>query len=456
MSTNKALDFTSIQSVQAQAICNLVSLNNAFSAIMLKSASYVKITHSQALEFLSNTQGHKSYTAFKLAFNANTTPVFNFSTKNLSKSFERVFGAIESTESHKNLYTLLQTFFSTYNPNTDKYEPHLYYGLGFITIARWNKVTKAYLDLNLPDNTKFNNKLVFSLLITANNLSHTTQEVAELNELDEFEPDFDQIFNLKAIKDNEYVTTTSNLLSGEIVTSHSVQHTYIKRNVNFYTAIHFNDPRTKPEYFIDKNTYQTENDLAIKSVADKSNQSKTHQAYLKANIRPHLPESSGWFESVSVGTSEFDLIIQNFPNLTHCTIDEDWTAMTLKPNGISTRIWSDNAVDYYNQMMDAFKYYFQDQVENAHYDIRKVYINSSGLIMYHEPNLKFKTKIGVTISANDFCIVANVVLSRKIAPYIPYSTFGQYMLFFTYMLMRNLQGLSVGIDNEMDLNLFAD
>lgn len=52
-------------------------------------------------------------------------------------------------------------------------------------------------------------------------------------------------------------------------------------------------------------------------------------------------------------------------------------------------------------------------VENEHYNIKNIYFNDAGLLMY-KSDTKFQLRDGNSISANDFCLVATLLIQDRV------------------------------------------
>lgn len=450
-------------STHAKAICNLVSFNNAYSKVILDDSNYVKITQNKALEFIANAVGYNTYkgllenfdqTVFHVQGKKLFGPIIEVSQANFEQAFTKHFGNKGLNLVLKNLSDLIYQYLCiAYDLSTEK-DPTTFFGLAFMKFSHWNDVAKAYLNLNAPSGLNFNSKEVFALLSTANALSIMTNGVADLEDL-----------MLMDIEDKSFIANNPKEYKSEVSKALSVltfqcfavlskqQHIYLKRDVEYYTALALNDERVQPNYIQTVQVEQSKKDkemfkftnMLITYMGQPAIASEIVTETLIDKFHPHIP-----FEHKTYGQMALQLKLLN-----GCTTLQDWLCMNVRPSNIQPMVWSSYIVDYYNYMMDEFKSYFMHHVENEHYNIKNIYFNDAGLLMY-KSDTKFQLRDGNSISANDFCLVANVVNSRSCARMSKGSTFGRYMMYYTYFLFRECKSHNRGIDNEVDLWNFSD
>jgi hypothetical protein len=437
--------------VLAKSVCNITSLNNAYSSIMLEDKAHTKITYNKALEFISNCLGFNTYKGLLTQFE-NSPIDIKTTDHSIEKAFIKSFGIIDANETRKNLYNLFKLYFSFFSTNLIFNHPSnvVLYTLSTMEFSRWNGVVKAYLDENLATPKTYSQKTVFSHLLTANMLGAVTNGV-DIQEVDYFEP------NDIAIEGDKRSAMLVDFMVGECFNTLNYNQVAIKRNVLFYIAKHKQDPRTNPSYFKNKNpNTHTAKDAELNVLSKKITKLLSQNQGIKIQMADKELEQ-GWVDTILFNDKKFNELFKGFTSLTNCTIDQDWTCMALRPTNIPTRAWND-VVDYYNAIMDHFKFYFMEVVENARFDLSKVYINTSGLVMYKTDESFNYTLFGQsgTVSANDFCTVANVVLSNKIHNEYPKSLFVKYMVFYTYYMHRETLVNGKGIDNFLNVVKFAD
>lgn len=445
----------------AKAICNLVSFNNAYSKVILGDSNYAKITQNKALEFIANAVGYNTYKGLlekfdKTVFNIHGkklfAPIIKVSQSNYDQAFTKHFGSKSLNAVLNNLSDLIYQYLHIANDLSTETDPTTFFGLGFMKFSHWNDVAKAYLELNAPSGLNFKSKQVFALLSTANALSIMTNGVGELEELMDLE---DQSFIANNPK--EYKSEVSKALSVLTFQCFAVlskeQHIYLKRDVEYYTALALNDEQVQPNYIKPVDIEQSKNDKEMFKITNAlidymGQPAIAHEIATETLIEqfhPHIP-----FEHKVYGQMALQLKLLN-----GCTTLQDWLCMNVRPTNIEPMVWSSYIVDYYNFMMDEFKSYFLNHVENERYNIKNIYFNDAGLLMY-KSDTKFQLHDGNSISANDFCLVANVVNSRSCARLSKGSTFGRYMMYYTYFLFRECKNSNLGVDNEVDLWNFSD
>lgn len=448
-------------STHAKAICNLVSLNNAYSKVILGDSHYAKITQNKALEFIANAVGYNTYkgllekfdqTVFNIRGNKVFAPIIDVSQPAFDHAFTKHFGDKNLNAVLNNLSDLIYQYLHIANDLSTETDPTTFFGLAFMQFGHWNDVAKAYLNLNAPSGLNFKSKQVFALLSTANALSIMTNGVGEPEELMDLE---DQSFIANNPK--EYKSEVAKALSVLTFQCFAVlsdkQHIYLKRDVEYYTALALNDEQIQPNYIKpisveqskkDKEMFKFTNDL-INYMGQPAIAHEITTETLIEKFHPHIP-----FEHKVYGQMALQLKLLN-----GCTTLQDWLCMNVRPTNIEPMVWSSYIVDYYNFMMDEFKSYFLNHVENERYNIKNIYFNDAGLLMY-KSDTKFQLHDGNSISANDFCLVANVVISRSCARLSKGSTFGRYMMYYTYFLFRECKKRNEGVDNEVDLWNFSD
>lgn len=256
-------------STHAKAICNLVSFNNAYSKVILDDSNYVKITQNKALEFIANAVGYNTYkgllenfdqTVFNIHGKKLFGPIIQASQADFEQAFTKHFGNKDLNLVLKNLSDLIYQYLRIANDLSTETDPTTFFGLAFMKFGHWNDVAKAYLNLNAPSGLNFNSKEVFALLSTANALSIMTNGVADLEELMDIE---DQSFIANNPK--EYKSEVSKALSVLTFQCFAVlskqQHIYLKRDVEYYTALALNDEQVQPSYI---QTVQVEQSKKIK------------------------------------------------------------------------------------------------------------------------------------------------------------------------------------------------
>lgn len=448
-------------STHAKAICNLVSFNNAYSKVILGDSNYAKITQNKALEFIANAVGYNTYkglleefdqTVFHIQGKKLFGPIIKVSESEYEKSFIKHFGDTHLNPVLFNLSNLLYQYLRLANDLSTETDPTTFFGLAFMKFGHWNDVAKAYLNLNAPSGLNFKSKEVFALLSTANALSIMTSGITDLEELMDLE---DQSFIANNPK--EYKSEVSKALSVLTFQCFAVlsdrQHILLKRDVEYYTALALNDEQIQPNFIKSIEFEQSKKDkemfkftnMLINYMGQHAIAIEIINETLIDKFHPHIP-----FDHRAYGQMALQLKLLN-----GCTTLEDWLCMNVRPSHITPMVWSSYIVDYYNYMMDEFKSYFMNHVENERYNIKNIYFNDSGLLMY-KSETKFQLRDGNSISANDFCLVANVVISRSCARLSKGSTFGRYMMYYTYFLFRECKNRNKGVDNELDLWNFSD
>lgn len=445
----------------AKAICNLVSFNNAYSKVILGDSNYAKITQNKALEFIANAVGYNTYkgllekfdkTVFNIRGKKIFAPIIKVSQSNYDQAFTKHFGSKSLNAVLNNLSDLIYQYLHIANDLSTETDPTTFFGLGFMKFSHWNDVAKAYLELNAPKGIDFSSNEAFALLATANALSIITHGVEQIEDLEEIENDSFIANNPKQYK-NDVSKALSVLTYQCFVVISDEQNIYLKRDVTYYTALALSNDYDTPDSIDSIERIQSKNDIQmikfVKPLIEYMGRPEIAREIegdsLLDKFHPHIP-----YNHVTYGN-----LAQKLQLLNGCTIYQDWLCMTVRPAYINPMVWSHYIVDYYNFMMDEFKSYFMKHVENERYDIGKVYFNNAGLLMYHCDN-KFSLNDGNSISANDFCLVANVVMSRSCARLSKGGTFGRYMMFYTYFLLRECKNQNKGVDNEVDLWTFSD
>lgn len=445
----------------AKVICNLVSFNNAYSKIILGESNYAKITQNKALEFIANAVGYNTYKGLLENFNQTVfqihgkkifAQIVEVSQTNFVQAFNKHFGDKNLNTVLNNLSDLIYQYLRIANDLSTESDPTTFFGLAFMKFGHWNDVAKAYLNLNAPSGVDFKSQEAFALLSTANALSIMTNGVEDLDELLEQE---DQSFVSNNPK--EYKLEVSKALSVLTFQCFAVisdkQWIYLKRDVEYYTALALNDEQVQPNYIVTEQVEQSKKDKEMLKIANviinNMGQSVIKMEIINDSLvdhfHPHVPYDHNYYGQLAL----------QLKLLNGCTTYSDWLCMNVRPTNIPPMIWSSYIVDYYNYMMDEFKSYFLQHVENEQYNIRKIYFNDAGLLMY-KSDTKFQLRDGKFISANDFCLVANVVNSKSCARLSKGGTFGRFMMFYTYFLYRDCKIMNLGINNEEDLWNFSD
>lgn len=455
--------------IHAHALCNITALNNEFAKIKTKEVKALKLSNCQAYELLAKFAGFNSFNGLKAQSSDDLVVTIKPTLQILRKHISEVFG--ERTKIHTLLESRIFEYLTCQNFQLHPiYHEDFAYSFAYTKPCSWHSASRSLLELNFVDGftPDFMQGFTLSMLYSANILSL----YAPPNE----SPDVFEELALSGGLENSVVAfrNAPNYLSKKIA-QHSnavgfhILHHFDTKSFSYKRGVMFYMAKALGVVPIVKDTSNGKL-LSVMTVRDGELESIHKEIYKEAakavmghSANPAYQRISdfnnsdvGVLPNFNVDKKMFLSILNNFYKLTAYFDEDTWVALDACPENVPAVFWNEYAVSYMNAFLDYMVMFFDINVLNKRINIKNIYINKAGMFVYKsEGNIEVKhpkTKEHISLSANDFSLFMNALISQSmLIRKMDVTIFSQYMSFALREIATQALNSGKGVDDAPTL-----
>lgn len=441
--------------IHAASLSALVEFVNREFIVLRKTNPKLKLSHSQALEYVARLQGYNTYKGLDVeGFRQ------KFSAEKSKAQFDEIFNKQFKSVTDEVVLARLKAIHKLYMESQqwvldEISDMDTAVGLSSVKLSKWNEVSGVYLQKNLSASEKWHNggfkpQLELSHLFTANLLGHLcTLEDDEyiINE------DVENITDLIShASEDEFATVLGayNGMACSCLLSFKPEVFTFMRTVEYLMAvankeesvIELDEKRDTFELFggVRQREFGVLKNMAIKEV-EATLSDRDREFALAHNI-----------PNVARGGQTYRFLIDQLPTLNSTIIKQDYQALKYCPENMSLNLWNELLINFYNAALDFSHIVFENHVINTRFSFHNIYFDQGGRICF-----KTMDKVQVSVdgeifklSANDFNMWFTILIGMYISHQKP-NAFNTYMSMYYQILFKTAIENHTGLDKPKQL-----
>ena len=446
--------------IHAASFSKLTDFVNRESITLYGHNPKLKLSHSQALEYVARISGYNTYKGMEVG---GFTQLIN--TENLSAKFSEVFNKQFKSIKDDVALTRLKQIHSFYLSSQlwcldEISDLDTALAISYANVSKWNDISAIYLKKNLYAAPKWSDnrnktQLELSHLFTANLLGHLCTKYNDQYDLNE---DLDDVNDLLGSVSSNIIGDVAhayNSMAWSCIHISDLGSFAIKRTVTYLMAVANNEDsvddsakRVNPFELFNharQSEYAVLMNMSIKDLGD-----WICQQEFNFDAPYNVPYSC-------MGGEAHRFFITQLPVLNSTIIGQDYQALKYCPENMSLNQWDDLLGNFYNAALDFSQIVFENYIVGQSFSFHKIYFDKGGRVCYKTTD-KIEVRVNgnsYKLSANDFNMWFSLAVSSHIVAKgsMPFS---QYMNWYYQYMLKNAVDSCVGLDKPQQvLALFS-